>query len=648
MMGKARDGREQASYWKDRFMKHIFAAGTASGKHVFQTNSIMRSLILILCAALLCASPTQSQTTLDGNSLAYRSTGTSCKDNAWCLNENGFIGTYIQLGAANKVSFTIRASKSSSETNTPMLELRVTDFARNWPVTAMGSNYSSHTQIWTLPAGTYCIRVENTNDRPSGGQWAINVRDLTIAGAAVLNTATNANALAAADTYIDHFRKGTANLTLMGDTQPLANAPVRVRLKCHAFNFGTAVSGVSLGDRGSSWLTGSDKNDTNYRNFVIRNFNAIVPENAGKWTYNERMRDSITLDYLDSLMEFAARNNKRLRMHGVLWDVDEPDWVNALQDTAINGTSQAERDAVKSDLRAKISERIRYFVRDRAQLYYELDVINEAVHRPVYYQIYGLKDVAGIYNEVKAAVRAAGASTRIIPNEYDVLQGSRGVKDPYANWYRKHVEALRNASGAVDRIGIQYYAVDGGPPRIRTPHSPSRIAQVLHNLATTNLPLSVTEFGVQRFGAPTPQRAADILAETLRLCFGHEKMTTFINWGFWPSRMWSAAPAAALVDVNWNITPAGMVWQQLTGMRNWAVANLPMWTTDVSLITDAQGRVNFVGFYGDYEIIFGQKRGEFTLTKGTTNYTVAVNHVGIRTCMKPKSLVGIELGGGHF
>jgi len=40
-----------------------------------------------------------------------RSTGASIKDKAWCLNENVFVGTYIQLAAANKVSFTIHTSK---------------------------------------------------------------------------------------------------------------------------------------------------------------------------------------------------------------------------------------------------------------------------------------------------------------------------------------------------------------------------------------------------------------------------------------------------------------------------------------------------------------------------------------------------------
>ena len=586
---------------------------------------MMRSLILILSVTGLCVSPAQSQTTLDGNLLAYRSTGASCPDKAWCLNENGFVGTYIHLASANQVSFTVRASKSLSETRTPLLGLRAADLATSWPVTGMGGNYRSHTQTWTLPAGTYCIRVENSNDRPSGGPRAVNVRDLTVTGAAVLNTAADAHALAAADTYIEHFRKGPATLTLMGDMRPLPNAPVRIRLKRHAFNFGTAVAGVGFDRRGGSWMTGSGADDVNYRNFVIGNFNAVEPENAGKWPSNERTRGVVTLDYLDRLMDFAALNGKRVRMHGVLWQISSPRWVTALQDTALKGATQAERDAAKADLRAAISKRIQYFVRDRAQRYYELDVINEAVHSPIHYKIFGTQGVAGIYNEVKAAVLAAGAATRLVPNEFDVLQTSGETRDPYANWYRKHVEALRNAGGAIDGIGIQYYAVDDREAQKNNPHSPSRIAQVFHNLATTNLPLSLTEFGVQDVGAPTPQRAAEILADTLRLCFGHEKMTTFITWGFWSSRMWPVAPAGALMDTRWNITPAGKAWQQLTGVRDWALPNLPLWTTDVSLATDAQGRVNFIGFYGDYEVTCGQQRGGFTLTPGTTHCTVAVS-----------------------
>lgn len=82
-----------------------------------------------------------------------------------------------------------------------------------------------------------------------------------------------------------------------------------------------------------------------------------------------------------------------------------------------------------------------------------------------------------------------------------------------------------------------------------------------------------------------------------------------------------------LVDADWNITPAGKVWQQLTGVQHWKIAKRPMWTNDVSLTTDARGRLDFTGFYGDYEVVSGQLRGKFTLIKGTSGYTVDLRSI---------------------
>ena len=580
------------------------------------------ALLLVLGVAAPCGSPAQVPTTLDGKDLSCRSTGRADPDQAWCLDDNGFVGTYLRLAAAGDVAVTLRAAKDGADPRPARLDLCIADQAASWPVTATGRQYRAQTQTWRLPAGTYCLRVENSSGLPADRPQAIHIRDLAIAGAAVLNAAPDALALAAADTYIEHFRQGPALLTLLAGTTPLAQAPVSVRLVRHAFNFGTAITGDHPGDPEASWLTGSSVNERNYRNFVLTNFNTVVPENAGKWAYNEHRRGEVTLESLDRLVDFAARQGLRVRMHGVLWDMSEPRWVDALQQTALHGETPAARAAAQADLRAAISRRIQYFVRDRARRYFELDLLNEAVHRPMYYQLFGTDGVAGLYNEAQAAVQAAGAVTRLMPNEFDVFQWSDAKGDPYANWYRKHVADLRRAGAAVDGIGIQYYALAGKPPREYNPHSPARIAQILHNLATAHLPLTLAEFGVQDSGDPPPQRAADILADTLRLCFGHERMTTFMLWGFWASRMWDVAPAGALLDAQWNITPAGRVWQQMTGVRDWALAGLPRWTTQATLTADAAGRVPFNGFYGDYEVISGQRRGTFTLAKGTNQYTV--------------------------
>jgi len=600
-------------------------ATVSSGKvHSQAGRSLYLTLLLTLGVAATGVSPAQVPTTLDGKDLSCHSTGRADTDQAWCLDDNGFVGTYLRLAAAGDVAVTLRAAKDGADPRPARLDLRIADQAASWPVTATGRQYRAQTQTWRLPAGTYCLRVENSSGLPADRPPAIHIRDLAIAGAAVLNAATDALALAAADTYIEHFRQGPALLTLLAGTTPLAQAPVSVRLVRHAFNFGTAITGDHPGDPEASWLTGSSVNERNYRNFVLTNFNTVVPENAGKWAYNEHRRGEVTMEVLDRLVDFAARQGLRVRMHGVLWDMSEPRWVDELQHTALHGDTPAARAAAQADLRAAISRRIQYFVKDRAQRYFELDMLNEAVHRPMYHLIYGTDGVAGLYNEAQAAVQAAGAATRLVPNEFDVFQWSDAKGDPYANWYRQYVESLRRAGAAVDGIGIQYYALAGRPPREYNPHSPARIAQILHNLATAHLPLTLAEFGVQDSGDPPPQRAADILADTLRLCFGHERMSTFMLWGFWAARMWDVAPAGALVDAQWNITPAGKVWQQVTGVRNWALAGLPCWTTQAALVADAQGHVPFNGFYGDYEVVSGQQRGTFTLAKGTNQYTVVL------------------------
>ena len=100
-------------------------------------------LVLILGIALLCVASARAETTLDGNKLTHRSTGLSCPDNAWCLNRNGFVGTYVQVAESGEVVLTIRASKGISNANTPVLGLRVADLATSWSVSETGTNYGS-------------------------------------------------------------------------------------------------------------------------------------------------------------------------------------------------------------------------------------------------------------------------------------------------------------------------------------------------------------------------------------------------------------------------------------------------------------------------------------------------------------------------
>jgi hypothetical protein len=296
-------------------------------------------------------------------------------------------------------------------------------------------------------------------------------------------------------------------------------------------------------------------------------------------------------------------------MHTMLWDTEQqPAWVIDLLTAAAAGDA-----AAKADLLRAIDRRIDYYVRDRAGGYQELDVLNESVHHPRYTDVLGVAGVADIFNHVARTAGDAGVPLRLFLNEYNVLQDSRDPRkgpsaalDPAASWYRRDIEAVRAAGGAVSGIGVQYYA----DPRaaIATPHSAMRIGQALGNLTATALPVELTEFGIRKGGSRA--EAARILDETMRMVFGTPGTTGFVMFGFWAGAIWDTAPDAVLVDNDWKLTEAGVAYERL----------MAMWSTDVTVAAGSDGAIAFTGFYGDYDVEVAGRTLSFELMRGKIAY----------------------------
>jgi GH35 family endo-1,4-beta-xylanase len=498
------------------------------------------------------------------------------------LVDNGYLGTYLQVAEAGPVTITVQASGAASGGVAPRMNIVVADQSAGFDV---GPTAGTYQHTFTLSAGTHFVRTELNND-PLKTSRALTVDSLDVAGATLANVNSNANALAAADTYIANYRRGATRLDLVGVAP---GAPVRVELKKHAFRFGTAVGGFTQSSV-NTYL-----NNANYSNFLRANFNTLSMGNAGKWATNEATRDVVSMSGVDRIYSYADQYGMDVRAHNLLWgDSQQPNWAVTLADNAAAGDA-----AAKADLRGEISERIAYYVRDRARRYEELDVLNEHSHQPKYWNVYGTAGIADIFNETAQAVAAAGAQTRLYLNEYNVLAWG----DNYANWYREDVEKLTVAGGAIGGIGVQYYPSSIGGSQ---GHSPARMMQTFQNLSVTGLPLSLTEFGVgTNNGATTPEQAATMLNETMRMVFGTPGATTFTMWGFWANDVWSQAPLAALMDANWNLTAPGVAYLQL----------MNQWDTDLNLVAGADGSVDFTGYYGDYEVTVGGKRYALSLTK---------------------------------
>jgi GH35 family endo-1,4-beta-xylanase len=530
-------------------------------------------------------------------------------DDSWLLDCNGYVGAYLKLERAAPVSVVIQASGLPDRGQAPRMTVTIADSSSPFEV---ARDRRSYTHRVVLAPGTYFVRIQHTDDQPEANR-ELTIHSVAVSGATVSTANTDANALEAADTYIRHYRTGPARVVLPGVAP---GTRVRVALERHAFNFGANVpyrTNKLLPERAepasdAAW----------YQEALLENFNTVVLSNGGKWLYQEEGRDKVDLAYIDRFLSFARQNQLRARMHTMLWDtVQQPVWVVSeapaklgLLTRALAGSTDAKRE-----LTAEIDERIDYYVRARARDYVELDVLNESLHRPRYFQAYGAAGIAEIFNKTAAAVKQSAGKTRLFLNEYNLLQWSTdprsGVPDAYANWYRLHAEELLRAGGTIDGLGVQYYADGRSSGEIGSnAHSPARIMQVLQNLSLTGRRISLTEFAVNAKSA-TPARAAEILEQTLRLVFGTPQADSFLIWAIWAGAADPPAPSSVLFDLDRQPTEPGRRYKAL----------MQSFTTDLELTVAGDGAIEFVGVFGDYRIELPAAVRSFSLLKGTSSYS---------------------------
>ena len=144
------------------------------------------------------------------------------------------------------------------------------------------------------------------------------------AGSTFNNTSSDANVLAAANTYIANYRQGSATVHLTGPNGVplLAGTPVNAKLGNIAFNFGDAVPGTS--DSGvNSYLGGSGTSytslQTNFQSQLNLNFNTVVLENDGKWSSDQPTQGNVDMTGVNTFLNYAQSHGMVARMHNLIW-----------------------------------------------------------------------------------------------------------------------------------------------------------------------------------------------------------------------------------------------------------------------------------------------------------------------------------------
>ena len=102
-----------------------------------------------------------------------------------------------------------------------------------------------------------------------------------------------------------------------------------------------------------------------------------------------------------------------------------------------------------------------------------------------------------------------------------------------------------------------------------------------------NLPIWCTEYD---FAAADENDRADGLEKFYRTAFSHPSVEGILMWGFWENSHWR--DDCHLVNADWTLNEAGRRYEAL----------MNEWTTKDANTSDSEGKANFRGFHGSYEI----------------------------------------------
>ncbi len=366
---------------------------------------------------------------------------------------------------------------------------------------------------------------------------------------------------------IENLRKGDLTVTVLDAAKkPVTGARVSVRMKRHAFGFGSAVDAKRLLE---------DSPDAEkYREIIARDFNKVTIENHLKWPMWDRDRETGT-----RAVAWLRERGIAVRGHCLYWGSEKhlPKRVVALFD---------QPDALRKAVLDHIADIGGTF---KGQLP-EWDVVNEPFSNFAMQNIFAGRGASAgrIEPELGAqslaewfrAAHTVDPAAQLFINDYSIL--STGGKDyEHQDYYERTIRELLRLGAPIGGIGMQgHFQEDLTPiPRLLT---------ILDRYAKLGLPIQITEHD---FTTWDEQLQADYTRDFMTAMFSHPSVSGFLIWGFWEKAHW--IPNAAYYRADWSLRPAGQAWRDLV-FRDW-------WT-NADGVAAANGTFKTRGFLGDYEI----------------------------------------------
>ena len=418
---------------------------------------------------------------------------------------------------------------------------------------------------------------------------------------------------AQAQANIEQYRKRAHKIRILDKNgKPVAGAKVHVNQQTHDFKFGANMFMLDEFE--------DPEVNQRYRETFPKYFNfgtvpfywaGLEPE-EGKPRYEIGSPKVHRRPAPDLCMQFCEENNILPKVHCLCYDKVIPDWL-----------PKNDKEAMWKLYEKRFQEISQRY----AGRMYEIEVTNELVAS------YGWTTCSILANEPDTDLRMFEMARKYFPQDKLLVHdceladvGWAGCRSPY---YLQIHDLLRRGA-QIDKIGVQnhiFIGVSGDQeadiPTYYRHFMVDRIFNGLKTLSSFGKPIGITEVTIPTVGEDgleAEQLQADMLRVLYTIWFSTPLMDSITYWNL--------ADYSAVTFPKWdeNNCRGGIFHKDMTPK----LAALELyrlvheeWHTELELTTDAEGYVNFRGFYGDYTADVNGETIHFGVHKGglqQTNY----------------------------
>ncbi|MDP4132702.1 MAG: endo-1,4-beta-xylanase [Bacillota bacterium] len=397
---------------------------------------------------------------------------------------------------------------------------------------------------------------------------------------------------------IEEYRKGQFAISFTDENgNPLKDVKVKIRQTSHEFKFGCTTFYLDQFEE-------KEKNKL-YRQKFADIFNCgVVPlywdtlePSEGHPRFESDCAKISRRPPVDDAVKFCTDNNMSVKGHCLVYNSFQPDWIS--NDNRI--------------LKMQIERRVKA-ISDRYETAFEcVDVINEMIS--IYKNCYKGNSMRNMQlaDERDHEKWAFDLCKRYFPNSR--LFWNEGGFESFGNAYKGYrsfyyMELQRQLSMGVpiEGIGMQYHLyspkyVPEGSVNFQNICNPLRIADVLDCYGDFNLPIHISEVSVPSWSNEEfdEQNQADMVKRLYSLWFSSKNVSSVIWWNFADGTAYETENYlfAGLIRNDCSEKPAYKVLNDLINKE---------WHTELEATVDS--RLNFRGFYGNYEIeaVYGDKK----------------------------------------